>query len=359
MIKKTRENDLGYFDGFDASHWKTTDKAWMAERTLQWQEIEPLLYLLDKNKKARAIIKRYFLKGTLPEWEKLHDWNRSSTTRHLDLMLFLYLHPCKDEAVLRPLRDMFMDNPHALPADRLMGFTELCLHIGPVLPATGGTHMFQQSELEREIPQSMVHLAQAREPYADCKVIVAHTDDSNERLFNLMWPEDATQRHVRLPVTRNTYSFKAPRYPVDFEEFPLLPLPLDLDQLWTMSKWLASPKALAPGARDMLFQYERPLEVWYHFCAREEVSSKAAWRELLLIAVYRIFHFDQQAEGEDSPRTRFVARIKAIFEQREFSPSFQALLAVVRNGEAVVEDPWSNDAKVVSPELYTGIRHSS
>ncbi len=350
---------MGYFDGFDTSHWKTTDKAWMAERRLQWLEIEPLLYLLDKNKKARGIIKQYFLKGTLPEWEKLHDWNQSSTSRHLDLLLFLYLHPSRDDAVLRPLRELFMDNPHALPADRLMGFTELCWGMGFVLPALGGTHMFRQSELEKQIPQSVAQLAQAPEPYADCRLIVAHTHDSNERLFNLMWPEDATQHQVRLPVTRNTYFSKAPRYPVDFEEFPLLRRPLELDQLWTMSQWLASPKALAPGARDMLFQYERPLEVWYHFCAHEEVSNNAATRELLLIAVYRIFHFDQQGEGEDSPRTRFVARIKAMFEQREFSPSFQALLAVVRNSEAVVEDPWSDEAKVVSPELYTGTRYSS
>ena len=78
---------MEYWDGFDTSHWKTTDKAWMAERKQQWLEIEKLLYVLDKNKKARSIIKQYFLKGQLPDWKKLHDWSQGSTTRHLDLLL--------------------------------------------------------------------------------------------------------------------------------------------------------------------------------------------------------------------------------------------------------------------------------
>jgi hypothetical protein len=342
------------FEGFDTSHWKTTDKAWTAERKLQWLQIEPLLYLLDKNKQARAIIQQYFLKGTLPQWQKLHDWGQNSRSRHLDLMLFLYLHPSKDDAVLRPLRDKFMDNPHALPADRLAGFSKLCLGTGYVTACSGGTHRFLQSELEKQIPQSVPYLAQAPEPRTDCKVIVAHTDDSNERLFNLMWPQDVTQHHVRLPVTRNTFFNRAPRYPVDFEEFPLLPRPLDLDQLWTISQWLASPTALAPGARDMLFQYERPLEVWYHYCAQEEVSHKAAWRELLLIAVYRIYHFPRQENDGDDPRVRFVTRIQALFAGREFSASFQALLKVVQDGEAVIEEAWTDDARVVSPAFYTG-----
>lgn len=334
------------------------DKAWMAERRLKWLQIEQLLYVLDKNKKARAIIKQYFLKGTLPEWKKLHDWNRSSTSRHLDLMLFLYLHPSTDDAVLRPLRDMFMDNPDALPADRLIGFGSLCVTLGYILPSMGSTHMFLQSELEKELPQVVASLASAAAPYANCKVIEVHTQGNNERLFNLMWP-DPTQQQVRLPVTRDTYYSRAPRYPVDFEEFALLRLPLDLHILWTISKWLVRATPLNAGSRDMLFQYERPLDTWYHQCAGQEVPDDRAMQELLLIAVYRIFHFDQQAEGEDSPRTRFVARIRAMFEQREFSPSFQALLAVVRNGEAVVEGLWSEEAKVVAPERYTGNRFRS
>ena len=57
---------MEYWDGFDSSHWKTSDKAWMAERKHQWLEIEKLLYVLDKNKKARSIVKQYFLKASYP-----------------------------------------------------------------------------------------------------------------------------------------------------------------------------------------------------------------------------------------------------------------------------------------------------
>ena len=33
---------MEYWDGFDTSHWKTTDKAWMAERKQQWLEMNAM-----------------------------------------------------------------------------------------------------------------------------------------------------------------------------------------------------------------------------------------------------------------------------------------------------------------------------
>jgi hypothetical protein len=80
-------------ENFDTSHWKTADKSWMKEREKQWPEIEQMLYTLNMTKKGRGIVRRYFLKGSLPHWKKLHDWDRDSTVRHLNLLLFLYLHP--------------------------------------------------------------------------------------------------------------------------------------------------------------------------------------------------------------------------------------------------------------------------
>ena len=348
---------MEYWDGFDTSHWKTSDKAWMAERKQQWLEIEKLLYVLDKNKKARSIIKQYFLKGQLPEWKKLHDWNPNSTTRHLDLLLFLYLHPSCADAVLRPLRDQFMNNPHARWNDRLIGFNGLW-NIGLIEPSAGSLRMFRIADLEKELPQVAASLPPAPEPFADCRQIEVHTDGQNERLFNLMWP-DITQQTVRLPVTRDTYCCRAPRYTLDYEEFPLMEHRFTLETLWIMSQWLVWPTPLNRGSSDMIFRYEQPMNLWYHHCAQEDVPEKPAQREFVMLAVYRIFHFDVDQEGPDSPRTRFVHRARALLTEREFSASFQALIAAARSGEVVVSEPWNNDAKVLAPEFYGNARGAS
>ena len=345
---------MEYWDGFDTSHWKTTDKAWMAERKQQWLEIEKLLYVLDKNKKARSIIKQYFLKGQLPDWKKLHDWSQGSTTRHLDLLLFLYLHPSRDDAVLRPLRDQFMDNPHARWDDRLIGFNTLW-QIGLSEPASGSLRMFRIADLEKELPQVAASLPPAPEPYADCRRIEVHTDGQNERLFNLMWP-DITQQTVRLPVTRDTYCYRALRYTLDYEDFPLMEHRFTLETLWIMSQWLVWPTPLNRGSSDMIFQYEQPMNLWYHHCAQEDVPEKPAQREFVMLAVYRIFHFDVDQEGPDSPRTRFVRRARALLTERSFSDSFRALIALARSGDVVVSEPWNNDAKVLVPAFYSNAR---
>lgn len=345
---------MDYWDGFDTSYWKTNDKAWMAERKQQWLEIEKLLYVLDKNKKAQSLIKQYFLKGQLPEWKKLHDWNQSSTTRHLDLMLFLYLHPSREEAVLRPLRDQFMNNPHALYSDRLIGFDSLW-KIGLSESTSGGRRMFRLADLEKDLPNVAADLPAVPEPYSDCRWIEVHTDGMNEWLFNLMWP-DLTQEVVRLPVTRDTYRSRAPRYTLDYEEFPPMGHRLDLETLWPVSQWLELTEPLNRGGSDMLFQYERPLDLWYLRCAKLEVPEKSTWRELVMLAVYRIFHFDVDQEGPDSPRTRFALRARAVLTERAFSDSFTALIAAARSGEVVVSDPWGQEAKVLAPAFYTSTR---
>lgn len=342
---------MDHWQDWNTSYWKTDDKAWMAERKRSWLEVEPLLYVLDKNKKARSIIKQYFLKGQLPDWKKLHDWNQNSTTRHLDLMLFLYLHPSRDDAVLRPLRDQFMDNPHAMYSDRLIGFSSLW-NVGLNESASGGRRMFRLADLEKELPQVAATLPAVGGPFADCRWIEVHADGQNERLFNLMWP-DLEQNTLRLPVTRDTYRSRAPRYTLDYEDFSLKEQHgFDLQTLWGISRWLTLPQPLNRGSSDMLFQYERPLELWYAHAVRRDVPEEAKWRELVAIAVFRIFHFDVAAEGPESPRTRFVMRARAMLEQRAFSDSFQALIAAVRSGEVVVSDPWGSDVKVVSPAFY-------
>jgi hypothetical protein len=333
-------------ENFDTSHWKTADKSWMKEREKQWPEIEQMLYTLNMTKKGRGIVRRYFLKGSLPHWKKLHDWDRDSTVRHLNLLLFLYLHPSQDDTVLRPLRDQFMDHPQALPMDRLGGLTML-FSIGQGDATSGGTRRVSTSGLEKELPLAVSQLPDAPAPYADCKIVDIHTNGHNERLFNLMLP-DLSQSTVQLPVTRDTYVCTAPRYfPWDHEELPLRSFRFELHDLWAMGQWLAFPATSSKGYNDMIFQYERPLDLWYHDVATQ-AAPEGNWLKYMLIALYRIFQVDLGNEPAESPRARFARRIRAMLTDREFSESFRALVTLAKNNGIAVRDPWSYDAEVPS-----------
>ena len=340
---------LNPLENFDTSHWKTDDKSWMKEREKQWPEIEQMLYALEMTKKGRGIVKRYFLKGSLPHWKKLHDWDRDSTVRHLNLLLFLYLHPSQDDTVLRPLRDQFMESPQALPVDRLGGITML-FSIGKGYATSGGTRLVSTSGLEKELPLAASQLPDAPAPYADCKIVEIHTNGHNERLFNLMLP-DLSQDTVQLPVTRDTYFRRAPRYfPWDHEELPLRSFRFDLHNLWTMGQWLAFPATSSKGYNDMIFQYERPLDLWYQDVANS-AAPEGRWLEPLLIGLYRIFQFDLDNEPDESPRTRFVHRMRALLTERQFSESFQALVKLAKNDRLAVQNPWSDEPKLRSRSL--------
>ncbi|WP_271104312.1 hypothetical protein [Pseudomonas tohonis] len=338
---------MSAFENFDTRYWLVKDKGWLAAREAQWLDIEKLLYVLNKNKKAKAIIKNYFFKGKLPDWEKLEDW--SSSERHLDLMLFLYLHPSNDEAVLRPLRDMYVSSSVVSPDDVLFGIRSLCAGIGYIEACSGGTRMFYEAELKKELPHLLPLLNNAPKPYRDCKEIEVTTKGNNRLLFDLMWP-DPTESTIQLSVSKFNLGDGSDDSSSRVETYPIMSVPFTLNDLWTMSKWLLLKPPLNEGASDMLYQYERPLEAWYHQCAKQGVPVEHKELELLLIAVFRICHFDCEAEGE-SPRSRFVQRMVATFKDREFSPSFKILLEHVRNGKVTVQAPWSYEPKVHASEL--------
>ncbi|PAU65360.1 hypothetical protein [Pseudomonas indica] len=122
-------------DDFDTSYWRPKDPVWLAAREAQWPVIMELLYLRNKSKKALGIIKRYFFKGTLPDWAALKNWEHSE--RHLDLMLFLYLHPSRDHAVLAPLRDAYLQSAYVVPNDIWLGMINL-LYFGSTRSCSGG-----------------------------------------------------------------------------------------------------------------------------------------------------------------------------------------------------------------------------
>ncbi len=312
------------FAGFDLSYWKTKDKTWVAEREQAWQQVEILLQGLSQPKKYKAISKRYFMKGTLPDWQKHLDDEDSP----LNLLLFLYLHPSRDEQVLRAQRELYLNAPCIRARDVLQGMGNL-LKIGSLISSTGGFVVAREEVIAKELPHLLDKLESLppvgnKPPFIIYKKLVLQTEGNNEKFFSLLWPE-ASQRTLKLPGERKEM---------------VLPV-LDHDLLWTMSRWLTLPLPLNAGSMDMLFQYPQPRESWYAQAATASIPSER-FTSLFLVALYRIYHFDQSAEGE-TPRTHFVREMIDMFDSRDFAPAFKEAWAHIKARGLDVQSPWSND----------------
>jgi hypothetical protein len=326
------------FTEFDLSYWRTKDKAWLAEREQAWRQLQILLHGLSQSKKCKAISKRYFMKGTLPDWHRhLNDEDSP-----LNLMLFLYLHPSRDEHVLKVQRDLYLNAPVIQARDVLEGMSNL-LTVGAMISSNLGYVVARSEVIEKELPDLAQELESlppigSKPPYIFYKILVLHTEGNNEKLFSLLWPSPPQRTLV---IAGGEVTVPA----------------MDLDLLWTLSRWLTLPEPLNAGSQDMLFQYELPREAWYAQAVHAEVPSLPQFLELLLAALYRIYNFDQVAEGE-TPRTRFVQAMIEMFDSRDFTLSFKDAWAHVKAGELEVKDAWSNDVVVTVSSLLNKARMS-
>ena len=305
----------------------------MAAREAQWPSIMELLYLRNKSKKALGIIKRYFFKGTLPDWTTLKNWEHSE--RHLDLMLFLYLHPSRDHAVLAPLRDAYLQSAYVVPKDIWLGMINL-LSIGCIRSCSGGRYLCSRDEVEKALPHLQGILPRLD---GDKVLIEAHTQGNNERLFRLLFTDPqqqiitlADRREVQVPQ----HSFR---------------------DVWEWSTWLTLELPLGQCATDMLYQYDYPLEFWYAQCGcdmqrfRRNVSD-AVDVSLLLRAFYRFQHFFDQHDETD-PRAPFVRKFVQMIESRDFVPPIKLLWEEVKSGGVVVENIWTHESKLKRSALWS------
>lgn len=292
------------FPNIDTSYWQIKDKQWMAERKAQWPVIEAMLKH-HKYAKGKTAVKQYFLKGKMPDFEMFADWE--SSTRHVDLFIFLWLHPSWDEAVLKPLRDAYMTSDEIIEED-LHGIERFldCSSTIASIDYTGDTD------------KEMAHLI--------------YTGGYNEFLFKLMMG-DLNQTDYPLVQKYDVFSTPSVYYLPKDELFSIL----------TMSKWLCI-KEMHPINNDMLYQYDLPLEWWYQSCTKDEEHFKKdaqeqTYRELIETALWRIFNFDVGKEGL-SPRTTFVLKIRKILDERPFIKEFETMWQRVKAGEITVLNPW-------------------
>lgn len=293
-------------ESIDTSHWKTKDKEWIDQRQAQWAAIEKIIGL-NRRKSEVKVIEQYFLRGKMPNWEKYKDWD--NLYRHLDLDLFLWLHPSNDTEVLKNLYKTYMESDLIHERDVLRGYGELT-----------------DNEFLRA-PLSWKSLEEYPYPFRGEKNII---------LFRVMFDDMdyVKERILSLVGGQENFSKKTSQ----IFEF------LGYHHFLRMRLWLLQD-IKSPLCLNSLYQYDDVLE----WCLttltpnkEKEFSEGLHTREYLQAfqrALYCLHHFDTEKEG-DSCRTSAIHKIRKILDERTFIPEFKQLWEDTKAGKIEVKKPW-------------------
>lgn len=266
----------------DTSFWLTKDKIWMAERRANWVNLESMLGEY-KSKKGLSVLKQYYLKGKMPNWESFKEWN--SYNRHLDICSLIWMHPSWDKNVLSNLRNDYLNSKLIVLNDVKCGFE---MFFGDMELAT---YMSYSSEEEMIWPNSEGH---------------------NEEIFDVLIGDFSTTEYT-IYCGNPTSAFRQIPHPV-------YSLPKGrLITLQSMAK-LLNIENMYPVNEDFIYQYDAPLEWWYRGASVDFENFKIGMRNplrVLMDPLRTINSFDVDREG-DTCRSRFVTKIRDILDNREF-----------------------------------------
>ena len=253
-------------------------------------------------------MKQYFLSGKLPDWEKMRDWDNSE--RHVDLFMFIWLHPSWDEELLLELRNAYVRSNLIVLEDIKAGFRNfLRWSVGMACQDYTDTD-------DEEMQHALV------------------TDEHNELIFEILLGDLANrvgvlpQRNVLDEPIEIKYGFPEFRF----------------NYILEMGNWLAI-KEMCPLNDDMLFQYDRPLKWWYDCSLRDATAlgsmTNDESRPYAEKAMSRIYHFETGVNG-DTRRSRFAHKIRIILDEGKFIEEIREMWEDVKTGKIVVEKPWED-----------------
>jgi hypothetical protein len=291
----------------DTSSWLTKDKNWMEGRNKQWSAIEKVVGGEIKKTEVN-VIKQYFLRGKMPKWEKYcNDLYEGS--RHLDLMLFLWLHPSNDLEVLKPLYRCYMESDLIHPRDVTVGYRSLIIH-----ELSSGTGKYKT-------------LAKYPFPFLGDKNIIVFRllfediDYAKQRMFSLLDGQEGFDKH-----TKDIFDY------MGYHHFLFI------------KRWLLQG-VKSPLMLNNLYQYDEVLD----WCLTTLSSSKGnefiegiktpVYVESFQKALYCIYHFDSE-KNEDSCRSRALVKVRQLLDDNDFVPEFKQMWVGIKSGEIEVKKPW-------------------
>lgn len=296
---------MNELDKIDTSFWLTKDKDWKEQRNAQWPAIEKAV-ALDLKKTEVNVVKAYFLRGKMPNWEKYRDWKGLS--RHLDLGMFLWLHPSNDPEVLKALYKTYMTSELIHPDDILVGYGFLLSH----------------------------ELSNATSPYPSlAEYPFPFLGDKNIIIFRLLFADtDFVKDRMRSLLTQKGYDKKVSKI------FGYLGYNHFL-KIWA---WLMQD-AKSPLMLNCLYQYDEVLDWCLTTLTKQKEEEFLSSLEhkvnqtLYQKSLYCIHHFDTEKQ-EDSCRSRALVKVRQLLDDNDFIPEFKQMWEGIKSGEIEVENPW-------------------
>ncbi len=294
-------------ESIDTSYWQTKDKHWVEEREAQWPAIERVVGL-NRRKADVNVIKQYFLRGKMPNWEKYKDWD--DLYRHLDLDLFLWLHPSNDPEVLKSLYKIYMESDLIHERDVTRGYGELLDN--EFLRATSSKKPIEEYPNPFRGGKNIILF----------RVFFEDVEYAKDRVSSLV---RGRQEDCEIKVNQ-IFEF------LGYQHFLRM-------RLWLLQD-IKSPLCLYS-----LYQYDDVLE----WCLTTLTSNNEKefleglhTREYLQEfqkALYCLYHFDTEKEG-DTCRVRAIHKIRTILDGRTFVSEFKQLWEDTKAGKIDVKKPW-------------------
>jgi len=297
---------MSELEKIDTSYWLTKDKDWKEQRNAQWPAIEKVLGL-NRRKSEVNVIKAYFLRGKMPNWSKYRDWNEQHF-RHVDLDIFLWLHPSDDPKVLKPLFIAYIASELVHPEDILVGYSAL---LGNEL-----------------ISATSPYPSLADYPYP-------YRADKNIIMFRLLFEDvNLVKDRVCSLLGQKKYDKRASHL-FNF---------LGYHHFLRIRVWLLQD-VTSPLMLNCLYQYNEVLD-WFVTTIIDN-SNKEFLEELKVLtyvkqyqkALYCIYHFDAE-KGEVSCRSKALVKVRQLLDNNDFIPEFKQMWEGIKSGDIEVENPW-------------------
>lgn len=292
----------------DVTHWQLDNKAFQEQRKANWPMVEEVFTTcINKNKKAINAIKKYYLKGELPNWQALYQATDHTDikNRHLDIVTFLWLHPSSAPEVLAPLVNAYFAAGFGRVPEDIHAGIHFLFRWGVMLTITGVTGW---------------------KPKCPC------FEGKGQLLFNIIFAH----------VQGLSFYFEGAVGIYNKQSNDHVIQVLGFNQLLLSAKWLCLKK-FNPISSAVILQYREVCEFMFMQINSDKGVVASDFSDYFIRsttkAFYRLANFDIEKEG-DTPRTRYVKIVREILDAGGHWPQIDALWAKLKNNEIVVQDPW-------------------
>lgn len=295
----------------DTSFWKINDPDWVRERSAQWLVLEKKLSEGRRKSELNAI-KQYFLMGKMPNWKKYKNWD--GDRRHVDLLVFLWLHPSEDFDFLVDMFRIYVDSD--------------LIHYKDIVCAY---EMFLKFELN-PIRWENNSVSRYQYPFLGNKNIILF----RVMVYGIYYSELAIENLLNDERVRNEKILYLERIRKgDFGH--------SYSHFLFFRNWLLMPDD-SPLSKSSLFRYDEVLDwIFINIRSHDDSFLKAIeYKKNITLyhrALYCIFNY-RKFRPESVEKVYAAAKLRQLISERELVADFKLMWEDIKNDRVPLKNPW-------------------